>query len=112
MVVIGRDHWMSSSPTSLLKQSYLQRIAQACLQRALKHTQGRRCHSLSGQPNPVLSHHHSKVLPHIQVELPVVWFMPVVSHPITWQHEEESVQIQFSSYVLTKLFRYAWMRPE
>lgn len=59
-VEAGRDHWGSSSPTSLLKQGHPGHITQDCLQTALEHLQGKRLHNLSRQPISVLSHPHSK----------------------------------------------------
>lgn len=57
---VGRDHRGSSGPTSLLSQA-LPRAH--CIQTVLEHLQWERFHSHSGQPAPVHSHQHSKVLP-------------------------------------------------
>lgn len=45
--------------------------------------------TISGQPVPVPSHSHRKVLPHVQVDFPVHHFLLLASCPISWQHQEE-----------------------
>jgi len=64
MVGLERDLCGSSSPTPLPKQGLLQQAAQDLVQVGLECLQGRRLHSLPGQPVPVLRHSQSEeVLP-------------------------------------------------
>ena len=58
-VEVGRDLWRSSRPNPLLKQGHLQLVVQDCVQVASEYLQGRRLHTLLGQPVPVASHPHS-----------------------------------------------------
>ncbi|XP_068788224.1 uncharacterized protein [Struthio camelus] len=58
---------------------------------AFEYLQGRRLHYLSGQPVPMLCHPHSEeVLSQVQVELPVVQFLPIASCPVAGHHGEEA----------------------
>jgi len=84
MFGVGRDLWGSSSPTTLLKRGHLE---QAALDR-VQYLQRRRLHNLSGQPVPVLRHHQSKeVLPRVpELELPMLWFVPIAPCPIVGHH--------------------------
>ena len=76
MVGVGRDLCGSSSPTPLPKQGHLQQAAEDLLQAGLEYLQRRRLHHLPGQPVPVLCHpQREKVLPHVQMELPVLQFV-------------------------------------
>ncbi|KAK4806816.1 hypothetical protein QYF61_005612 [Mycteria americana] len=82
MVEVGRDLWRLSCTTPLLKQGYLEPVAQDHVQTAFEYLQGGRLHNLSGQPFPVLSHPHSqKVFPDVQTEPPVFHFVPTASCP-------------------------------
>ena len=68
----------------MLKQIHLEQVAQYCIQMGFECLQRRRLHSLSGQPVPLLCHPQGKeVLPHIQVELPVLQFVPDAPCPVT-----------------------------
>lgn len=61
MAEVGWDLWMSSSPTLvLLEQGDLENVGQDHAQMAFEDLLGRRCHSLSGQLLPVLSHPQNK----------------------------------------------------
>jgi len=87
MVGVGRDLCGSSSPTSLLKQGHLQQAAQDLVQGDLEYLQRRRIHDLFGQLVPVLRHPQSEeVLPHVQVELPVLQFVPTAPCPVAGHH--------------------------
>lgn len=81
MAEVGWDLWMSSSPTLvLLKQGYLENVGHDHAQMAFEDLLGRRCHSLSGQLLPVLSHpQNKKPFPDVQTESPVLQFVPVAS---------------------------------
>jgi len=86
MVGLGRDFCGSPSPTLLPKQGHLQQAAQDRVQAGLEYLQRWRLHNLPGQPVPVLRHpQREEVLPHVQVELPMLQFVPVapcrVPHP-------------------------------
>jgi len=79
MFGVGRDLCGSSSPTPLLKQDHLQQAAQDLVQVDLEYLQRRRIQKLPGQPVPVLRHpQREEVLPHIQTELPMLQFVPLV----------------------------------
>jgi len=83
MFRVGRDSCGSSSPTPLPKQGHLQQAAQDLVQEGLEYVQRRRLHNLLGQPVPVLRHPQSEeVLPHIQMELPLLQFVPI--SPVKW----------------------------
>ena len=84
MVGVGRDLCGSSSPTLLLKQGHLQQAAQDLVQAGLEHLQRRRLHNLPGQPVPGLRHpQREEILPHVQLELLVLQFVPVAPCPVT-----------------------------
>ena len=84
MVGVGRDLCGSSSPPPLPKQGHLQQAAQDLVQAGLEYLQRRRLHNPSGQPVPVLRHpQREEVLPHVQLELPMLQFVPVAPCPIT-----------------------------
>jgi len=77
MVGVGRDLCGSPSPTPLPKQGHLQQAAQDRVQVGLEYLQRRILHSLPGQPVPVFHHPQSEeVLPHVQLELPMLQFVP------------------------------------
>ena len=87
MVGVGRDLCGSSSPTPLHKQGHLQQAAQDLVQAGLEYLQRRRLHNFLGQPVPVLRHpQREEVLPHIQMELPVLQFVPIASCPVAGHH--------------------------
>ena len=87
MVGVGRDLCGSSSPTPLLKQDHLEWAAQDRVQASLEYLQRRRIHSLPGQTVPVLRHSQSEeVLPHIQMKLPMLQFVPVALCPVARHH--------------------------
>jgi len=87
MFRVGRDLCGSSSPTPLLKQGQLQQAAQDLVQVGLEYLQGRRLHNLSGQPVQVLRHpQREEVLPHVQVELPKLQFVPIAPCPVAGHH--------------------------
>ena len=76
MVGFGKDLWGSSSPTPCLQQA-----AQHRGQAGLEYLQRRRLHSLPGQPGPGLRHpQREEVLPHGQLELPLLQFVPECLH--------------------------------
>ena len=84
MVGVGRDFCGSSSPNPLSKQGHLQQAAQDLIYAGLEYIQRRRIHNLSGQPVPVLRHpQREEVLPHVQLELPKLQFVPVAPCPVT-----------------------------
>jgi len=87
MLGIGRDLCGSSSPTPLTKQGHLEQATRDLVQTGFEYLQRRRLHNLPGQPVPVLHHpQREEVLPHIQVELPVLQFVPVARCPVTGHH--------------------------
>jgi len=84
VVGVRRDLWGSSDPTPLPKQDHLEKAAQDLVQVGLEYLQRRRLHNLSGQPVPVLHHPQSEeVLPHVQMELPVLQFVAIAPYPVT-----------------------------
>jgi len=90
MLGVGRDLCGSSSPTPLPKQGHLQQAAQDCIQAGLKYLQRRRLHNLPGQPVPMLHHPQSKeVLPHVQMELLMLQFVPLAPCPVAGHHCKE-----------------------
>ena len=83
MLRFGKDLWGSSSPIPLPKQGHLQQAQQDPVQAGLEYLQRRRIHKLPGQPVPGLRHPQSEeVLPHLQMELPLLQFMPVAPCPV------------------------------
>ena len=84
IVGVGRDLCGLSSPTLLPKQGHLQQAAQDLVQAGLEYLQRRRLNNLPGQPVPGLRHpQREEVLPHVQMELPVLQFVPVAPCPVT-----------------------------
>jgi len=82
--------WVTQ-PNPLLKQGLLQQAAQDHVQAGLEYLQRRRLHNLPGQPVPGLHQPQSEeVLPHVQVELPRLQFVPVAPCPVAGQHWKES----------------------
>jgi len=87
MFRVGRDLCGSSSPTPLLKQGHLQQAVEDFVQVGLEYLQRRRIHNLSGQPVPVLHHpQNEEDLPHVQLELPMLQFVPVAPCPVAGHH--------------------------
>ena len=87
MLVVGRDLCGSSSPTHLPKKGHLEQAAQDLLQVGLQCLQRKRLHNLPGQLVPVLRHpQREEVLPHVQMELPMLQLVPVAPCPVTGHH--------------------------
>ena len=87
MVGVGRDLCGSSSPILLPNQGHLPQAAQDLVQAGLEYLQRRRLHNLPGQPVPRLRHpQREEVLPHVQMELPVLQFVPAAPCPVTGHH--------------------------
>ena len=94
MLGVGRDLCGSSSPTPLLKQGHLQQAAHDLVQAGLEYLQRRRLHNLPGQPVPVLRHpQREEFLPHVQLELPLLQFVPIAPCPVTGHHWKESCPV-------------------
>ena len=56
----------------------------------LEYLQRRRCHNIPGQPVPGLRHpQREEVLPRVQLELPLLQFVPVAPCPVTGHHWKE-----------------------
>jgi len=90
MLGVARDLCGSSSPTALPKQGHLEQAAQDLVQVGLEYLQRRRLHNLPGQPVPMLRHpQREEVLPHVQMELPVLQFVPAAPCPVTGHHCKE-----------------------
>jgi len=103
MVGVGRDLWRSSSPTPLPKLVHLEQAAQDLIQAGFEYLQRRRLHSPPGQPVPVLCHPQSKeVLPHVQMELSVLQFVPVAPCLVTGHYWRESGPILLT--IILKIF--------
>ena len=84
MIEVGRNLWMSSGPTLLLKRRCLEQVAQDHVQTTFEYLQGWRLHNLPGQSVSVLGHPHSeKAFPDVQREPPVFQFVPIASGPVT-----------------------------
>ena len=83
MFGVGRDRCGSSSPTLLPKQGHPDQAAQDRVQAGLEYLQRRRLHNLPGQPGPGLHHpQREEILPHVQLELPLLQFVPVAPCPV------------------------------
>jgi len=90
MFGVGRDLCGSSKPTPPPKQGHLQQAAQDLVQAGLEYLQRGRLHNLPGQPVPVLCHpQREEVLPHVQMELPVLQFVPIAPCPVAGHHWKE-----------------------
>ena len=84
IVGVGRDLCGSSSPTLLPKQGHLHQAAQDHVQAGLEYLQRRRLHNLPGQPGPELHHpQREEVVLHVQLELPLLQFVPIAPCPVT-----------------------------
>jgi len=82
MAGVGRHLWGSPSPIPLPKQGHLEQAAQDHVQEGFEYPQRRRLHSPPGQPAPVLRHpQREEVLPRVQMELPVLQFVPAAPCP-------------------------------
>ena len=69
------------------EQGHPQQAAQDLVQTGLEYLQRRRLHNLPGQPVPGLGHpQREEVLPHVQMELPVLQFVPIAPCPVTGHH--------------------------
>jgi len=91
MLGVGRDHCGSSSPIPLPKQGLLQQATENLVQAGLEYLQRRRFHHLPEQPVPGLRHpQREEVLPHVQMELPILQFMPIAPCPVAGHHWKES----------------------
>ena len=89
-VGVGRVLCGSSSPTPLPKQGHPEQAAQHRGQAVLEYFQRRRIHNLSGQPVAGLCHpQREEVLPHVQMELPVLQFVPIAPCPVAGHHWKE-----------------------
>ena len=87
MVRVGRDLWVSSSPSLLPKQGHPEQAAQDCIQVGFEYLQRKTLHNPSWQPVPGLHHpQREEVLPHVQTELPVLQFVPVAPCPVAGHH--------------------------
>jgi len=87
MVVAGRDLCESSSPSPLPKQGHLEQASQDLVQVGFEYLQRRRLHNLPGQSVPVVRQPQSKKgLPHVQLELPMLQFVPVAPCPVAGHH--------------------------
>jgi len=87
MVGVGRDLCGSSSLTPLPKQGHLQQAAQDFIPVGFQYLQRRRLYNPSGQPGPVLCHPQSEeFLSHVQLELPMLQFVPVAPCPAAGHH--------------------------
>jgi len=79
-----------TQPNPLPKQGHPEQAAQDYVQVGLEYLQ-RRLHSPSGQPVPGLRHpQREEVLPHLQLELPLLHFVPVAPCPVAGHHWKES----------------------
>jgi len=66
-----------------MKQGHPEQAAQDRVHAGLEYLQRRRLHNLLGQPVPGLHHPQSEaVLPHVQLELPLLQFVPVAPCPV------------------------------
>jgi len=80
---------IQSSP--LPKQGHPEQAAQDHVQVGLEYLQRRRLHSLPGQPGTGLRHpQREEVLPHLQLELPLLQFVPIAPCPVTGHYWKES----------------------
>ena len=81
--------WVTQ-PNPLPKQGHPQQAAQDLVQAGLEYLQRRRLHNLPGQPVPGLRHpQREEVLPPVQLELPLLQFVPVAPCPVTGHHWKE-----------------------
>jgi len=91
MAGVGRDPLWVTQPNPLPKQGHPEQAAQHRVQAGLEYLQRRRLHSLPGQPGPGLRHPpREEVLPRVQLELPLLQFVPIAPCPVTGHHWKES----------------------
>ena len=77
-----QDPLWVTQPNPLPKQGHPEQAAQHRSQAGLEYLQRRRLHSLPGQPGPGLRHpQKEEVLPRVQLELPLLQFVPVAPCP-------------------------------
>ena len=116
---VGRDLCGSSSPKVLPKQGHLEQAAQDRIQAGLEYLQ-RKIHNLPGQPGPGLRPPQMEdVLPHVQMELLTLQFVPVAPCPVTGHHWKESgpilltptLQIFISIYKVPSQPSPGWTSP-
>ena len=82
--------WVTQS-NPLPKQGHPQQAAQHHGQAGLEYLQRRRLHSLPRQPGPGLRHpQREEVLPRVQLELPLLQFVPAAPCPVAGHHWKES----------------------
>jgi len=87
MFGVGRDLCGSSSSTPLPKQGHPEQAAQNLIQAGLEYLQRRRIHNPFGHRVPGLRHPQREgVLPHVQMELPLLQFVPVAPCPVAGHH--------------------------
>ena len=80
----------SPSSTPLPKQGHPEQAAQDHVQAGLEYLRRRRLHSLPGQPGPGLRHpQREEVLPRVQLELPLLQFVPIAPCPVAGHHWKE-----------------------
>ena len=78
--------WVTQS-NPLPKQGHPEQAAQHRVQAGLEYLQRRRLHSFPGQPGPGLHHpQREEVLLHLQLELPLLPFVPAAPCPVTGHH--------------------------
>jgi len=76
-----------TQPNPLPKKGHPQQAAQHRVQVGLEYLQRRRLHSLPGQPGSGLRHpQREEVLPRVQMELPLLQFVPVAPCPVAGHH--------------------------
>lgn len=85
MAEVGRDPWRPSGPSLLLRQGHPEHFAQDHIQVDFEYLKRRRFCRLSGQP-VLKSPHGKEAFPHIQLEVIVFQFVPIVSCTIRWHH--------------------------
>jgi len=82
--------WVTQ-PNPLPKQGHPEQAAQHHVQAGREYLQRRRLHRLPGQTESGLRHpQREEVLPHVQMELPLLQFVPVAPCPVTGHHWKES----------------------
>ena len=86
MVGVVGDLCGSSGPIPRPKQGHLEHPKHV----GLEYLQRRRLHNLRGQPVPALCHpQREEVLPHVQLELPMLQFVPIAPCPVARHHWKE-----------------------
>lgn len=91
---VERNPSRPSSPTLCSRRVSQSRLLRILSSQALEYLQGRRLHSLSGQPVPAFDCTLSKkVGPYIYMELPVFLIVSIASWPFTSHQREESGSI-------------------